>query len=106
MMEYLIEGTPISIVKHSDISIEVVCDIYPIHIKHKEVLSKYFENNNFFEYGKIEIISYNYRITTIKYKFDNCWVDVGSHAYEAEEKINEVVDSYMSNYGGYELIKA
>ncbi len=105
-MEYLIEGTPISIVKHADINIEVVCEIYPIHIQHKEALSKYFEKNSFFMYGEIELISYNYRITTIKYKFDNGWVDIGNHSYEAEEKINEVVDSYMSNYGGYKLIKA
>ncbi len=105
-MEYLIEGTSISIVKHADISIEVVCEIYPINIQHKEALSKYFENNNFFVYGEIDLISHNYRITTIKYKFDNSWVDIGNHAYEAEGKINEVVDCYMSNYGGYEQIKA
>jgi len=105
-MEYLIEGTPISIVKHADISIEVVCEIYPIHIQHKKALSKCFENHSFFVYGEIELISYNYRITTIKYKFDNSLVDIGNHSYEAEEKINEVVDCYMTNYGGYEQIKA
>jgi hypothetical protein len=105
-MEYLIEGTPISIVKHADISIEVVCDIYPIHIKHKEALSKYFQNNDFFICGNIEIVSYNYRITTIKYRFDNGWVDIGNHAYEVEEKINEVVDRFMIDYEGYEHVKA
>jgi len=105
-MEYFIEGTPISIVKHADINIEVACDIYPIHIRHKEALSKYFENECFFMYGKIEIISYNYRITTIKYKFDSTWVDIGSHAYEVEEKINELVDRLMIDYEGYEQIKA
>jgi hypothetical protein len=106
MMEYFIKGTPISIVKHADISIEVACDIYPIHIRHKEALLKYFEKDSFFEYGKIAFISYGYSITTIKYIFDNGWVDIGSHAYEVEDKINDVVDCYMSEYGGYQQIKA
>lgn len=105
-MEYLIKGTPISIVRHADISIEVVCDIYPIHIRHKEALSKYFEKDSFFEYGKITFVSYDYRILTIKYVFDSGWVDVGSYIYEVEDKINDVVDCYMSDYGGYEYIKA
>lgn len=105
-MEYIIEGTPISIVRHADICIEVVCDIYPIHIKHKEALLKYFESDSFFMYGKIEFIHYDYRITTIKYQFDNGWVDIGSHAYEVEEKINELVDRFMIDYEGYEQIKA
>ena len=105
-MEYLIEGTPISIVRHADISIEVVCDTYPIHIRHKKALSKYFEKDSFFEYGKIALVSYGYHITVIKYHFNSHYVDVGSHAYEVEEKINGLVDSFMANYGGYEQIKA
>lgn len=105
-MEYIIEGTPISIVRHADISVEVACSIYPIHIKHKEALLKYFEHDNFFMYGKIELIHYDYRITTIKYQFDSGWVDIGSHAYEVEEKINELVDRFMIDYEGYEQIKA
>jgi hypothetical protein len=105
-MEYLIEGTPISIVKHTDIKVEVVCDIYPIHIRYKEALSKYFESESFFVYGKIELVFYDYRITTIKYQFDNGWVDIASHAYEVEEKINELVDRFMIDYEGYEEIQA
>jgi len=105
-MEYIIEGTPISIVKHATIDVEVVCDIYPIHIKYKESLSKYFEQDSFFLYGEIEFIFHNYRITSIKYKFDSTCVDVGSHAYKVEEKINDLVDYFMINNGGYEQIKA
>lgn len=106
MMKYFIEGTPISIVKHADISIEVACDIYPIHIRHKEALLKYFENDNFFMYGKIEFVLYDCRITSIKYKFDNGWEDLNNYMYEVEDKINDVVDCYMSEYGGYQQIKA
>lgn len=105
-MEYIIKGTPSSIVKHADIKIGVICDIYPIHIRHKEALLKYFESDGFFIHGKIELIHYDYRITTIKYHFDNGWVDMGSHAYEVEDKINYVVDCFMSDFGGYEQIQA
>jgi hypothetical protein len=105
-MEYLIEGTPISIVRHADIDVEVVCDIYPIHTRHKEGLLKYFEQDSFFVYGKIEIVFYGNRITTIKYKFDSSYVDIGIHAYEVEDKINYVVDCFMSDCGGYEQIQA
>lgn len=105
-MEQLIEGTPIAIVKHATIEIDVVCDIYPVDIKHKKALFNYFKNDGFFMYGEIELISYDYRITTIKYKFDNSWVDISCHSYEVEEKINEVVDRFMSDYGGYKQIKA
>jgi len=105
-MEYFIEGTPISIVKHADITIEVACDIYPIHIRHKDALFDYFKNDSFFMYGWIEFVLYGSRITSIKYKFGNTWVDVDSYIYEVEGKINDVVDCYMSDNGGYHQIKA
>jgi hypothetical protein len=105
-MDCLLEGTPIAFVKQADIDIKVDCDIHPIHIKYKNSLLEFFKQDEFFEYGEIELISYFQRITNIQYRFKNGWIDLAEHINEAEDKINQLIDRFASVNKGYINIQA
>lgn len=105
-MECLLEGTPIAFVKQADIDIQVSCDIHSIHIRHKKALLEFFKKDEFFMYGEIELISYDVRITNIRYHFKNGWVDLAEHINEAEDRINQLLDRFASVNRGYVNIQA
>ena len=105
-MSCLLEGTPIVFVKQADIDIQVDCDIHPIHIKYKNSLLEFFKQDEFFEYGEIELVSYFQRITNIQYRFKNGWIDLAEHINQFEDRINQVVEHFASNNNGYVNIQA
>ena len=54
-------------------------------------------------YGKIELIHYDYRITTIKYQFDNGWVDKPSVQVESAQDLVKALSAIKSAVEAGEL---
>ncbi len=106
-MDYDIDGTPISIVRHTDVRADVECLIYPVHISHTRRIDQLLKSDPFFNGVELMYDGANGRVSTVICRFD-CWAvsEVVEKLPYVEEKVNEVFDAFLAESQGYHSIKA
>ncbi len=104
---YEIEGTPIDIVRHTDVRADVECLIYPIHINHTQRLDQLLRAEPFFSGVDFIYEGYAEKINTVICRFD-CWGpgELALKMPDVEPKVNEVFERFLDESKGYFAVRA
>lgn len=103
---YEIEGTPIDIVRHTDVRADVECLIYPIHINHTKRIDQLLREDPFFSGVDFFYEGYAEKINTVICRFE-CWGpgDLTLKISNVEAKVNEVFERFLDESKGYFAVR-
>ena len=105
-MSALLEGTPISLIQESDLKWEISYKIYPIKLQYAAVISELIEQDDLFKHVDVKFVSVGGIVSSIVLSSEWPMTDFQQMASEFEERLNELIDSFLDDNGGYTAAQA
>jgi hypothetical protein len=105
-MNALTNGTPICLIQNSEVKWEIEYEIYPIQLKHALPIADLITNDAFFEDIDVNLVSHAGRVTSIVLKAERYWFDLAAMSNMIEHRLDELIESYLFDNGGYVVIQA
>jgi hypothetical protein len=106
IMNELFEGTPINLIKDSEVKWQISYDIYPIQLTQAVRIVDFIAEDKFFENFDVGLVSQNGRVTSIVVKAERNWLDLASMSHAFEKRLNDLFDRYLESNGGYAAAQA
>ena len=101
--------TPIYWIRHRELTVDVTVEIYPISERHEKDISQRLEGSRYLARGDIKLLKSDGAIRAIKYKFDlygNGCEYIGNTYESTDEVLEEVIEQFVSDMGGYHQVQA
>jgi hypothetical protein len=105
-MNELINGTPIFLIQNSKVKWEIAYEIYPIQLEHALTIADLITNDAFFESIDVNLVSHAGRVSKIVLKAEQYWFDLAAMSDVIEHRLDDLIESYLANHGGYASIQA
>jgi hypothetical protein len=105
-MNALINETPICLIQNSEVKWEIEYEIYPIQLEHALAIADLITNDGYFESVDVNLVSHAGRVTRIVLKAEQYWLDLAAMSDQFKNRLEDLIDSYLTNHGGYHLVQA
>jgi hypothetical protein len=105
-MKFTLEATPLDIVYHTDVQIEVRCEVYDIHRQHATAIQALFAQHPFFEQMQLRLECDFFAISALCFTWSGFPGEISEVLADIERKVNEVLDKFADQSMGYHAIKA
>jgi hypothetical protein len=105
-MNALIQETPICLIRNSEVKWEIEYEIYPIQLEHALTIAELITHDAFFKDIDVNLVSHAGRVTKIVLKAEQYWFDLAVMSDVIEHRLDDLIESYLANHGGYDCIQA
>jgi hypothetical protein len=108
-MNAVITETPIYWIKHRELIVDIFFEIHPISECHEKVLYQRLVESSYLARGDIKLLKSDGAIRAIKYKYDlygdEC--EYIENTYQStDEMLEEVIEEFVADMGGYQQVQA
>jgi hypothetical protein len=106
IMNEMFEATPINVIKNSSVKWQISYDIYPIKLQHAIRVVELIADDEYFEDFDVYFVSQSGRVTSIVLKAEKISLDLTSICESCESRLNELIDRFLDDNGGYQMARA